>query len=364
MRCGARAVASGARLRVGDRQPSVCVYWTPGRREPAALEAAGLRRSVSRPSRSRPGGRRLRRTPVSAGDLASREALADARHRGPRRRRVADARAVDRRQWLALRARPGGQYVYDARRRARPRSPPPRHSPTAQRDSQDRSGRPRVDRLDADFSRQPAALDLPAVADLAVVDDGSAATGEVMNLLSRRNLLFEVVKAPSTKYRINVALGGPDYPLQAAGDPSAFAQTIRTQLTDDGRSLRVYGSEVVIARLTGDESHERLHLINYGGRDIEGLRVKLKGGWSAGEALGGRRGPIARGGRDRLSGTDDHDRVHAAAPRSLRGDRSRQAQVVRRGQTFANVRFEELAVGLARWRRSPPACRRSCSTRP
>ena len=136
---------------------------------------------------------------------------------------------------------------------------------------------------------------LPAVADLAVVDDGSAATGEVMNLLSRRNLLFEVVKAPSTKYRINVALGGPDYPLQAAGDPSAFAQTIRTRLTDDGRSLRIYGSEVVIARLTGDEAHERVHLLNYGGRDIEGLRVKLKGGWSAGDALvaGAGRVPVA-----------------------------------------------------------------------
>ena len=72
-------------------------------------------------------------------------------------------------------------------------------------------------------------------------------------------------------------------------------QTIRTRLTDDGRSLRIYGSEVVIARLTGDEAHERLHLINYGGRDIEGLRVKLKGGWSTGDALvaGAGRLPVA-----------------------------------------------------------------------
>ena len=38
------------------------------------------------------------------------------------------------------------------------------------------------------------AVDLPPVADLAVVDDGSAITGEVMNLLARRNLLFQVVQ--------------------------------------------------------------------------------------------------------------------------------------------------------------------------
>ena len=104
------------------------------------------------------------------------------------------------------------------------------------------------------------------------------------------------MKAPSTKYRINVAIGSPEYPQQEAADPSAFAQKIRRQLTDDGRSLRVYGSEVVIARLTGDDgARARLHLLNYGGRDIEGLRVKLKGGWSAGDALvaGAGRVPVA-----------------------------------------------------------------------
>ena len=34
-------------------------------------------------------------------------------------------------------------------------------------------------------------LDLPAVADVAVVDDGSPPVGEVLNLMARRNLLFE-----------------------------------------------------------------------------------------------------------------------------------------------------------------------------
>ena len=127
--------------------------------------------------------------------------------------------------------------------------------------------------------------DLPSIADFAVVDDGSAATGEVMNLLARRNLLYDVVKAPSARFRLNVAVGSAEYPAAEAADPSAFALKIRRQLGDDQRTLRIYGSEVVIARLTGDSRRIRLHLINYGGREIEGLRVRLRGALGTGEAL-------------------------------------------------------------------------------
>ncbi len=127
-------------------------------------------------------------------------------------------------------------------------------------------------------------LDLPPVADFAVVDDGSAITGEVMNLLARRNLLFQVVQKPSPRFRINIVVGSPAYPLEEAADPSAFAQKIRLQLTDEQRSLRVYGSEVVICRLTGDAGRVRVHLINYGGREIEGLRVRVRGAYRDGEA--------------------------------------------------------------------------------
>src|SRR5437870_11067157 len=81
--------------------------------------------------------------------------------------------------------------------------------------------------------------DLPAVADLAVVDDGSAITGEVMNLLARRNLLFQAVQAPSPRFPINIRIGTPEYPRQEAADPSAFAQKVRRQLTDERRSVRV-----------------------------------------------------------------------------------------------------------------------------
>jgi len=129
------------------------------------------------------------------------------------------------------------------------------------------------------------AVDLPAVADFAVVDEGSAVTGEVMNLLARRNLLFQVVKAPSPRFRLNIAMGSREYPTADAADPSAFALKIRRQLTDEQRTVRVYGSEVVICRLTGDAGRIRLHLINYGGRDIEGLRIRLRGAYREGDAF-------------------------------------------------------------------------------
>ena len=135
------------------------------------------------------------------------------------------------------------------------------------------------------FLEQVPALDLPPIADLAVVDDGSATAAEVMNLLARRNLLFQVVTAPSSQFRINIAVGSREYPREDAADPSAFALKIRRQLGDDERSLRVYGSEVVICRLTGDARRIRLQLINYGGRDIEGLRVRLRGLYRGDEAL-------------------------------------------------------------------------------
>ena len=126
--------------------------------------------------------------------------------------------------------------------------------------------------------------DLPPIADLGIVDDGSAATGEVMNLLARRNLLYAIVTAPSPRFRLNIAIGSKDYPIEDAADPSALALKIRRQLGDEQRALRLYGSEVVIARLTGDDRRIRLHLINYGGREIEGLLVRLRGAYAGGDA--------------------------------------------------------------------------------
>jgi hypothetical protein len=127
------------------------------------------------------------------------------------------------------------------------------------------------------FLRELPPRELADVADVAVVDDGSPLLAESLNLLVRRNVLFRIAKQPVPQLRVTVKLGTPEYPQGDAADPSALALKIRRQLGDEQRSLRIFGSEVVIGRLTGDATRLRLHLLNYGGREIEGLRVRLRG---------------------------------------------------------------------------------------
>jgi hypothetical protein len=126
---------------------------------------------------------------------------------------------------------------------------------------------------------------LPAAADVAVVDDLSPPVGEVLNLMARRNLLFEVVPKEAPDVALNVRIGSKEFPRQDARNPESFALSVRRLLTDEKRSLRLYGSEVVLARFLRDARHARLHLLNYGGRPIDGLRVRLLGSWIPGEAL-------------------------------------------------------------------------------
>jgi hypothetical protein len=122
---------------------------------------------------------------------------------------------------------------------------------------------------------------LPAAADIAALDDDSPSLGEVLNLMARHNLLFEVVRKEVPGVALNVRIGSKEFPRDDARDPEAFALAVRRRLTDEKRSLRLYGSEVVLARLTRDAGHARLHLLNYGGRMIDGLRVRLLGSWAA-----------------------------------------------------------------------------------
>jgi hypothetical protein len=126
---------------------------------------------------------------------------------------------------------------------------------------------------------------LPAAADIAVVDDGSPPVGEILNLMARRNLLFEAVPKEDPHVALNVRIGSKAFPRKEAQNPETFALSVRRTLTDDKRSLRLYGSEVVLARLVRDAGRARLHLLNYGGRPIDGLRVRLLGSWAPGEAL-------------------------------------------------------------------------------
>src|SRR4051794_22544722 len=120
------------------------------------------------------------------------------------------------------------------------------------------------------FLRDLKVSDLPPLANIGVVDDGSARAGELMNLLSRRNLLYRIVKSPDPALTVNVT-------KIEAGDPGKQVYAIRQQVGDEKRLLRLYGSEVVIGRLTGDGTRARLHLVNYSQRPVTGLRVRILG---------------------------------------------------------------------------------------
>jgi hypothetical protein len=148
----------------------------------------------------------------------------------------------------------------------------------------DPAGLEDVGRMLAFLSSVPE-TDLPGVADIAVEDDGSAQIGEVLNLMARGNLLFKVVREPAPEVPLNVRVGSKEFPRKDAQNPGAFAYAVRRRLTDEKRSLRLYGSEAVLGRLLREGPRARLHLLNYAGRPVEGLRVRLLGRWAPPEAL-------------------------------------------------------------------------------
>jgi hypothetical protein len=123
------------------------------------------------------------------------------------------------------------------------------------------------------FLKTVPSADLPPVADFGVVDDGSSAAGELMNLLTRMNLLYKMEKSPDRAFHLNVRLGSKE-------NPSVLAHKIRADLGDENRSLRIYGSEVVIGRLVSGPHQARVFLLNYSSRPIQGLRVRVRGAYS------------------------------------------------------------------------------------
>lgn len=128
-----------------------------------------------------------------------------------------------------------------------------------------------------------ASIDKPAMrglANIGVVDDGSESTAEVLNLMSRRNLQFRVLKKADPGFDLTVT------PKDVA-DPYEYAVEVRRKLGDDKRWVKLYGSEVVIARMTGDGGRARLHLLNYSRRNVDGLRVRVLGKWKVSLAVFG-----------------------------------------------------------------------------
>lgn len=130
-----------------------------------------------------------------------------------------------------------------------------------------------------EFLKTVPSLDLPPLANIGYIDDGSPGSGELMNLLVRRNLLFRLETAPDRRMDLNVRYGEGEFAQPSNADPSSLAQRVRSDLTDDKRLIRVFGSEVVIARLTGSGDRLRIHLLNYAaaGRRVQEIRVVVKG---------------------------------------------------------------------------------------
>ena len=131
-----------------------------------------------------------------------------------------------------------------------------------------------------DFLKTVPPMEATPVADFGVVDDGSDATGELLNLLTRMNLLYRIEREPNPSFHVNVRLGTKEYPTEEASNPSMTAHKIRSQIGDDNRSLRIYGSEVVVGRLLSGPKTARIFLINYSGRPVLGLRVRARGTYS------------------------------------------------------------------------------------
>lgn len=132
------------------------------------------------------------------------------------------------------------------------------------------------------FLRTQQQIELPPFADIGVIDDGSMETGELLTMLSRGNLLYRTVDAPDPSLKLNVKLGTPEYPTEQAAEPHVLAAKVRFNLTDEKRSLRIYGTTVVVARVVGDTERLRLHLLNYAGaeRPVNGVRVRVFGRYS------------------------------------------------------------------------------------
>jgi hypothetical protein len=261
------------------------LYWEPPLDTAAALRRAGIERLLVAPERVA----EWRQAGLDASSLAPAERAARVTLKPPGIAARGDWASATRRPWIDAN---GWRYVRQPQARYFGTMPPGLAAlAAAEAFAHGADLVLAIDPGDLEsfgqalaFFRALPEAPLPGLADVAVVDDGSFATGELMNLLGRRNLLFRPVARATPELPLTIELGSKAYPRSEAGNPDALALKIRAQLTDERRSLRLFGSEVVLARLTGDAGRLRLHLLNYGGREVEGLRVRLRGSWTAREA--------------------------------------------------------------------------------
>jgi hypothetical protein len=267
---------------VAQRLP--LIYWPQGAETAQALKQAGIDRIAAPPDKAdewRKVGFKV--VAISQAELQRRQKLLTPRIAGR-----ADVASATRRPWIDANGwrflrNPSGKFYYELPQGRAPLA-------AAEAFAYKADAFLRIDAADLEeagkmltFLRTLPQERLSEIADIAVIDDGSDVTGEVMNLLTRRNLLFKIVPSLSPQFRLNIKLGTKQYPKSAAADPSGFAQKIRRQLGDESRSLRIYGTEMVIGKLEGDGARARLHLLNYSGREADGIRVRLRGKYGKGE---------------------------------------------------------------------------------
>jgi hypothetical protein len=119
---------------------------------------------------------------------------------------------------------------------------------------------------------------MPPLANFGVIDDQSLPLDEALNMLTRRNLLFRLVQQPDPTLAFTVRPGSNDFPLDSFRNPNDFAARVREKLGDDRRLVRIFGSNTLIARLTGDTQHVRLVLLSYSrSRAQQDIRIRLLG---------------------------------------------------------------------------------------
>jgi hypothetical protein len=132
------------------------------------------------------------------------------------------------------------------------------------------------------FLRSVDKLQGTAVADIGFIDDGSSLDAEVMNLLVRENLLFEIVPASEPRLKLTVKLGSNEYQSKNANE---LEHQIRSNLEDRRRSIRIYGTSVVVTHVIRKGARLRIHLLNYGadnGTIVGAFRVRVLGQYESG----------------------------------------------------------------------------------
>ena len=250
------------------------LLWDEGPATATALEKAGIREIATTRDASVWAGTKVRATPVDAGKLVKADPpgvdyqLSEGG--------ATAAPWVNSNLWRQLRE-PGKAYLYEV------------HGPAVALAAVEAyaSGAPSYFRLKQDdlaafgaalrFLQEIDGPPLPPRANFGLVDDGSAEMEEVMNLLLRRNLLFQPVRSADDWKGTVVRLGSSEYPKDLASEPYKFAAVVRGRVGDDRRLVRIYGSDTTIVRMYGTEQHARIHLIQYGRNAVRGMRVRALG---------------------------------------------------------------------------------------